>query len=227
MGKADEYWDQIYDESPYLRGKAPSAFLVEMQQRLRKGKVLDVGMGEGTNAVYLAQMGFNVKGFDISPKAIEHAKKLADETGVSIEALKADLDLFLFGMLEYDSIIMTYYKPPLTRYYSELIRALKQGGTLLVESLTIEEVKEVISPEEAFKDFYYHPNELLRNLKGMRILFYQEGIVGNKHLVQCLAMKPLDKDAAKYGLFDMSTGPKDMGPSSHQKLAEALFKKKS
>jgi tellurite methyltransferase len=107
-----------------------------MLPRLQKGKALDIGMGEGANAVYLAQKGMQVKGFDISPIAVERALNLAKESGVNIEAKAADLDLFLMGLMEYDTIIMTFFKPPIPRYYSEIIRALKQGGTLLVHSYT-------------------------------------------------------------------------------------------
>jgi len=226
MAIAEDYWNKIYSDSPFRKGKAPSQFLLDMLPRLRPGKCLDIGMGEGTNAVYLAQKGYTVKGFDVSSKAIENAEKLARETGVTIETKRADLDLFLFGMLEYDSIIMTFFKPCVPRYYSEIIRALKLGGSLLVESYTQEEQKEAIGADDTYKDYYFKSNELIQQLKGMKILFYNEGIVGNKHVVQCLAQKPTDKDVAKYDLFNMQTGPKQTGQTAQQKLAEALFKKK-
>jgi hypothetical protein len=57
------------------------------------------------------------------------------------------------------------------------------------------------------------------------ILFYQEGLVDGKHVAQCLAQKPHDKDAAKLKLFDMSTKGKDLESSKHLELAEKLFKK--
>jgi tellurite methyltransferase len=223
---AQSYWDKIYTDSPFKSGKAPLNFLVEMAPRLQKGKVLDVGMGEGTNAVYLAQKGFQVKGFDISPVAIERATQLAKETGVTTDFKTADLDLFLLGLMEYDTIIMTYFKPTLTRYYSELMRALKQGGTILVQSYTTEEQKEVLGQEDAYKNFYYRSNEIIQNLKGMRFLYYNETIIDNKHVVQCLAQKPMDKDVAKYNLFDMGTA-QEKPRNPNLDLAESLFKKKT
>jgi hypothetical protein len=59
----------------------------------------------------------------------------------------------------------------------------------------------------------------------MRILFYQEAHIDGKHLVQCLAQKPVDKDAAKYNLFDMHTKQVDSEKSKQLELAEKLFKK--
>ncbi len=222
---AKTYWDKHYTEKPFQSGKGPSPFLHEMLTRLEKGKALDIGMGEGQNAVYLAQKGFQVKGFDISKVAVEHAKELARNTSVSIEAQAADLDLYLFGIMEYDSIVMTKFRPGNTRYYSSIISALKQGGTLLIESYGVGEMKEAIGKDEDFRNYYYHSNEILKNIAGLRILFYQEGLVGDRHVVQCLAQKPIDKDAAKLNLFDMSTKKSDVESSKHLELAEKLFKK--
>ena len=174
--KAQSYWDQQYQEKPFRHSKAPSEFLHQMVGRLQKGKVLDIAMGEGNNSVYLAQKGFTVKGFDISPVAVEHARQLASETSARIEAKCTDLDMFLMGLMEYDTVIMTYFKPAFNRYYSEIVRAMKQGATLLVESYTTQQMQEPLGKDEAYRNFYFESNELLRNLAGLRILFYQEGL---------------------------------------------------
>ncbi len=222
---AKTYWDQIYQAKPFVAGKGPSEFLHQMLPRLEKGKVLDIGMGEGQNAVYLAQKGFQVKGFDISKVAVEHARQLAKDTSVAIEAQATDLDLYLFGIMEYDSIIMTKFRPPNSRYYTNIISALKQGGILLIESYGVPEMHEAIGKDEDYRNYFFHSNEILKNIQGLRILFYQEGLVNDRHVVQCLAQKPIDKDAAKLKLFDMSTKKNDVESSKHLELAEKLFKK--
>lgn len=221
-----QYWDAYYEKFPFNHGKQASPFLIDMLPRMQKGKLLDVAMGEGRNAVFLAKEGFQVKGFDISPVGLDHAKKLAADQHVEISADPADLDLYLMGLMEYDSIIMMNFRPSVPRYYSELVRALKQGGTLLIESFMMEEMKETISPSESYRHYYFGPNELLHNLKGLRILFYQEGLVHGRVMVQCLAQKPMDKDAAKYDLWDMHSKSQNTGPSAQMKAAEAFFKKK-
>lgn len=223
---ADKHWDQFYTEHIFKSGKEPSPFLASMAHRLQKGKVLDIAMGEGTNSVFLAKQGFNVKGFDISNIAVERAQTLAKDNKVTIEAKKADMDLYLMGLLEYDSIIMMNFKPSLTRYYTEIIRALKQGGTLLLEAPMTDEMKDIIPPEEAYRNYFFGSNEILFHIRGLRILYYQEGLIYGKHMVQCLALKPLDKDAVKYNLFDMHSKQKESGPSPQLKLAESFFKKK-
>jgi tellurite methyltransferase len=225
MSDARKHWDEKFGVTPFAHGKEPTEFFKRMLPRLQKGKTLDVGMGEGVNAVHLAKAGFAVKGFDVSQVAVAHARELAQEAGVSIECQVVDLDLYLFGLMEYDSIIMSFFKPPVQRYYSELIRALKQGGTLLVQSYMIGEMSEAIAKEESYRNYYYGINELLRNISELQILFYSESIEGGKHVVQCLARKPLDKDAVKYNLFDMHTKNIEKTPSKHLDLIENLFKK--
>ena len=168
--KADSYWDKIYAEQQFKFGKAPTEFLVSMLPNLQKGKALDVAMGEGRNSVYLAQHGFEVKGFDISKVAVENCNKLASETGVKLEAKCVDLDMFLFGLMEYDTIVMTFFKPPVTRYYTEMIRALKQGGTLLIESYGVPEMEGAIAKDEFYKDYYFSSNEILRHLNVRQVL---------------------------------------------------------
>ena len=215
-----EKWNKLYDGSGFLYGPEPLAFLKEQWGRLRKGKALDLAMGEGRNAVFLAQQGFQVVGFDVSDIAIEKAKKLAYDRGAKIETKVADVDLYLFPLLGFDSIILSYFKPP-PRYYNEIVRALAQGGTVLIESYTTDQLTR--EPVGGFENQdYFYPNEVLKNFKDLQILFYNEGEIGGKWIVQCIAKKPTDKDAVKYGF---AKGDMDENKGRF-KSAEDLFKKK-
>ena len=69
----------------------PAQFLVENINRLPRGRTLDVAMGTGRNAIYLAKMGFEVEGVDTSSQAIEEALVHAQEEGVSIQTRVEDL----------------------------------------------------------------------------------------------------------------------------------------
>ncbi len=224
---ARTYWNDFYREQKDVHNsQAPSSFLKDICGRLTKGLTLDLAMGTGTNAGFLAQNGFTVRGFDVSDVAIEIALERAKNLNVALEAKRCDLDLHVFGLMEYDSIIMMDFKPSITRYYSEMIRSLKQGGTLVVEASMISEMKEALGKDEAFKDIYFHSNEILRELsKELRILFYNETIISGRHVVQCLALKPIDRDAQKYNLFNLAAGPNaESSRSSKQlELAEKLF----
>ena len=227
MKDPKSYWNDFYQNNQFKNGKEPSKFIQSMLPRLQSGLCLDVAMGEGANAVYLAQKGFEVTGFDISDTAIDRAKTLARDTGVQLEAKTADLDLYLLGVMKYDTVIMTYFRPSVTRYYNAIISALKQGGTLLIESYGIPEMQEAIAKNEEYRNIYFGANEVLKNLKDMRILFYQEGLVDGSHKVQCLAQKPSDKLAQRHDVFGMhaKNKSKDYESSRHIELAEMFFKK--
>src|SRR5690606_31437136 len=108
MGRAEDYWNQYY-QSP--TPTAPSSFLKTMLPRLSKGKCLDIGMGLGVNASLLAKNGFEVVGIDISEKAIEYVKEQTEQKNLKITAKKTDLDLFIFGLMEYDSIVVVNFRP--------------------------------------------------------------------------------------------------------------------
>lgn len=225
MTDAKKHWDEVYSANPTYMGEQPSKFFKKMLPRLQKGKVLDVAMGSGRNSIHLAKEGFQVKGFDISEKAVELAKAKAREEGLQVEFARADLDLYIMGIMDYETIIMSFFKPPIVRYYTEMIRALKQGGTLLIEAYGVNQISEAIPKDESYRNIYFSTNELLRNLNGLNILFYQEGLEDGQHVVQCLAQKPIDRDAAKFKLFDMHTKDSEHQKSKHMELAENLFKK--
>ena len=218
-----EQWNKKLNTPNYVYGKEPILFLKENIQRLRKGKALDVAMGEGRNAVFLAAHEFQVSGFDTSQTAVEKALKLAQEKGVKLETKATDLDFYLFGIMKWDTIILSYFKP-VPRYFFEIKRSLVQGGTLLLENYTTDlfhvEKEPEVDPEDCFK-----PNEVLKQLEGLRVLFYQETSIHNKPIVQCLAKKPYEKDAVKYG-FATVDEKKEPGASAQTKRAEDLFKKK-
>lgn len=185
---AVQLWEERYAHSNYLFGKEPVLTLKNYISVLQKGKTLDVGMGEGRNAVFLAEQGFTVEGVDCSKKAIEKAKSLADEKKVTIDAKVQNLDFFLMPLMKYDSVIMTYYKPQ-ARFFSEIKRGLVHNGTFLLEAYTTEQMKATPSNPNIDLDQCYKPNEVLTLLKDFHILFYKEIPEGNTHLVQVIAKK--------------------------------------
>jgi tellurite methyltransferase len=184
---ASEVWNTRYAGDKYLYGKEPVIALKNYLSQLRKGNALDVAMGEGRNAVYLAQNGFQVQGMDCSSVAIEKAGKLAAEKNVSLEAKTQNLDFFLMPLMKFDTILMTYFRPN-TRFFSEIRRGLVHGGTLLMEAYTTEQAKAAPNPLLDFEECY-KPNEILSHLKDFHILLYKEIPDGASHTVQLIARK--------------------------------------
>ena len=80
-----ERWDKKYGTEVYIFGKEPVPFLKQNAHLLPKGKALDIAIGEGRNGVYLATLGFDVLGLDISEKGLAKAHQLAKKNGVTIK----------------------------------------------------------------------------------------------------------------------------------------------
>ncbi len=97
-----EDWDEAYKrplaELPWELGK-PRPRLVKLIESgaIKPGKALDICCGAGTNTVYLASKGFTVTGIDISPRAVEMAKKKAEGEGVEIDLRVANFLELPFG----------------------------------------------------------------------------------------------------------------------------------
>jgi SAM-dependent methyltransferase len=103
-----ERWNRILTApNPFFNAK-PNAFLVEMTRGISPGKALDVGMGQGRNALYLAQQGWTVTGFDPADKAVAAAQEEAKRLGVSLTALVLRDDQFDFGREQWDLIVLSY-----------------------------------------------------------------------------------------------------------------------
>ena len=86
-------WDKIYNEYPlkslgWELGRA-RPILIEFVKKglIKKGKMLDICCGAGTNSIYLAKNSFSVYAADISPKAIQYAKETARREKVKINLL--------------------------------------------------------------------------------------------------------------------------------------------
>jgi tellurite methyltransferase len=151
----------------------PAKFLRDNIMLLPKGRALDVAMGNGQNAVFLAKMGFAVEGVDISPDAVKTALEAARKAGVAIKAEVADLEGdYRVEQGAYDVIICFRY---LQRSLIPQIRnGLKKGGMVVYETFTVEQAR---FGRPRNPDYLLKHNELLHLFLDFRCRFYQEGIL--------------------------------------------------
>jgi tellurite methyltransferase len=165
-------WDAKYNRPNFVFGKRPADFLAENYHYLPfEGTVLDMGMGEGRNAVFLAQKGFKVTGVDISSVAVKKAHLLAKEYGVKIKGVVASMTDYKIPAGSYDAIICFYY---VDRTLLEKIKTwLRPGGILIYESHT---TRQRIHPSHRHDpvDFFLKEQELLKMFPTMRVLKYEE-----------------------------------------------------
>jgi tellurite methyltransferase len=172
--KADQKrWDERFRKKEFALGKEPNPFLKKHIRLLPKGKALDMAAGEGRNAVFLAQNGFEVDALDISEKGLKKAQKLARDKGVKINTLLVDLDQYQIEKERYDLIANFYFLK--RRLIPRIKKGLKKGGKVIFETYLLEHrTLGTGGPKQA--KYFLKPNELLRLFKNFRILFYREGI---------------------------------------------------
>jgi 2-polyprenyl-3-methyl-5-hydroxy-6-metoxy-1,4-benzoquinol methylase len=172
--KADQKrWDKRFGRKEFALGKEPNPFLKKHIRLLPKGKALDMATGEGRNAVFLAQHGFEVDAVDISEKGLKKVKKLAREKGVKIKTFLVDLDQYQIEKERYDLIANFYFLR--RRLIPRIKKGLKRGGKVIFETYLLEHrTLGTGGPKQA--KYFLKPNELLRLFKEFRILFYREGI---------------------------------------------------
>jgi 2-polyprenyl-3-methyl-5-hydroxy-6-metoxy-1,4-benzoquinol methylase len=157
----------------------PAQFLVENIKLLPKGQVLDVAMGTGSNAVFLARKGFEVEGVDISTDAVNTALELAHQSGVDIKARIADLESnYVIQRNSYDVIICFKY---LHRALIQQMKdGLRTGGLVVYETFIVDQAR-FGKPKKL--DHLLRHNELLDLFREFRCLRYREGIFENRRAV--------------------------------------------
>jgi SAM-dependent methyltransferase len=184
-----DFWNGKYNDPKFDFNHRPSRLLVEAIAGRHPGDAIDLGMGEGRNAIYLAQQGWQVTGVDLSDVGVAQAKKRAAELGVKLNTTVDDLDHYDIGRARWDLITLFYMhawyhggKPPVAQ---RLHAALKPGGLLVVEGFAGDE------------KFMFQTNELLRDFGDLKILRYEDvqeeadWAPGHKsHIIRMVAEKP-------------------------------------
>lgn len=133
-------WNERYQTEEFVYGKSPNDFLAfAIEQIKRRGTLLSLGEGEGRNAIFLAKHDFSVTALDLSDVGLSKAKKLAQEAGVAIETIVADLSDYTIPRESYDVIVSIFCHLPSElqkRVNANIVNALKPGGFLILEGFS-------------------------------------------------------------------------------------------
>ncbi len=128
-------WNERYGARDLVWTAEPNRFLVEEASPLAAGRALDLACGEGRNAIWLAEHGWQATGVDFSDVALEKAARLAAARGVGAEWVRADLLEYVPAPGRYDLVLLFYLQVP-TAQRRAVVRAaaagLAPGGTLLI-----------------------------------------------------------------------------------------------
>lgn len=111
--------------------------LIQYRSEIPHGRVLDVGMGRGDNALWFARQGYLVEGIELCQKAIEAVGREAEIQGVHVETRLADLrDLTLYRRrysLIIASMVLHFFETPVIERFIQMAKeGLKTGGFIFV-----------------------------------------------------------------------------------------------
>ena len=195
-------WEERFQTEEYVFGKAPARFLEEHALYLEPGKsALSVADGEGRNSVFMAERGMTVTALEFAPSAIEKARKLADERGVTVDFRHADVLAYDWPET-YDlvaGIFIQFVGPEgRNRLFDGMQRAVKPGGLILLHGYTPEQIAFATGGPPHAENMYTE-SLLAKEFTGWEILesraYEREvqegrGHVGLSALIDFVARKP-------------------------------------
>ena len=143
---ARQFWDARYQADAYIFGTEPNVFLASHRDMFKPGmRILAVADGEGRNGTWLAQQGCDVLSIDVSPIAINKARKLAAQREVSLRFECANLMQWQWPESEFDAVICIFIQFATLAERKVLFdgfrRALKPGGALLMEGYGVKQLQ--------------------------------------------------------------------------------------
>ena len=165
----------------------PSSFLKEIFEGHSwpppKGRALDIAAGKGRNAIFLAERGFQVVGIDISPVALDMARRAGKEKSLTIDWQEGDLERIELPTSRYDLVLTFNYLE--RSLVPQIKKTLKPRGWVIFETYLTDQsrVGDPINP-----DYLLRHNELLDFFHDFRVLYYREGKFPQSEGAFCAAL---------------------------------------
>lgn len=113
FGTRGRNYEQIYRDLPWAYGQAPDAELIEAIRELPRGRVLDLGGGQGRHALALASMGFDVEVVDSASTGLDQMRTAANERGLTVRVTVSDISSYRPGAsLQVIVAALLFHIPP-------------------------------------------------------------------------------------------------------------------
>ena len=181
LRSAGEY-EERYHRQPYYWGLVPSEMgcdVLRLRPPVRPLRVLDIGCGEGKDAVFFARNGYEVSAFDIAQNGIDKGRRLADACGVDVHFFRADIRDYRpdtdFDII-FSSGVLHYLPQPLRAETFAAYQAHTAPGG--VHALNAFAAKPWIpdAPDEMLEAFLWQSGELAMLYAPWRIHRFEERI---------------------------------------------------
>jgi len=204
-----ERWERRYQQAaePFY-GREPSRFLQRSLALLPgRGRCIDLGGGEGRNAIYLARLGYDVTLVDVAVAGLSRAATMARDAEVRLNIVAADLQEPPLADTGdgWDVVLLINYHD--RRAVASVETRLRPGGAVVVEGFAKEQLgRGSGGPPDA--DLLWGPNELHELLRPLRLVWYEDRLVegddnphhrGAKWVVRAIARKDAVRSGAPEG----------------------------
>jgi SAM-dependent methyltransferase len=148
-------------------GSTDSTPTVEEPPRPR---AMEIGIGQGRNAILLAQHGFDTFGIDRSEVGVRAAREHAADLGLVLTVDVADATSYDFGLDKWDVIVMLYYPTPML-VIERVKAAVKPGGYIIVERFSMPKNDDGVDMLESRR-----PNPMLQAFADWHVLHYEHDV---------------------------------------------------
>ena len=193
-------FNNIYASETAEFATQPNALLAATVAQRPPGRALDIGMGQGRNAVFLATLGWDVTGFDISDAGLAVARASAKRAGVALTTIRASEREFDYGIDQWDLLVFTYEPFPIAApdYVATLRRSMKAGALIVIESFS--------EPEGAANRtaVAIDPDRLIDAFRAFHVIHFENEIGRPDWADERRIVRMVAANSAKIGASDFS-----------------------
>ena len=180
MEKIRTNYENWYSSVEYYWGTEPAAFcdrLIQLKPCIHGEKVLDIGCGEGKDAVYMARNGYNVTAFDITENGIAKTVKLAAKLNVSVNTFVADINDFCINDtfdIIYSTGTVQYLSDENKSAFFEKINKLTNLNGIVYFNVFVEKPFLDLPPDWDIEEKMWRSGELFTYLHDWKVLDINE-----------------------------------------------------
>jgi 2-polyprenyl-3-methyl-5-hydroxy-6-metoxy-1,4-benzoquinol methylase len=134
-----QFWEDRYGKEEFAYGEEPNQFLKEQLTSLEPGTILFPAEGEGRNAVFAAELGWNVYAFDLSSEGQRKANLLAQKKDVEIDYILDPISDLPYTTNQFDAMVLIYAHFPAdvkSTFHKLLSSYVKPGGVVIFEAFS-------------------------------------------------------------------------------------------